>query len=79
MSLLIRLGIRDITRRFIHSALFVLGVALGVAMVIAIDIANGSSSRAFELSTISVTGRATHQIIGGPAGLPSDVYRSVRV
>ncbi|KXK54225.1 MAG: hypothetical protein UZ13_00344 [Chloroflexi bacterium OLB13] len=46
MSLLIRLGIRDITRRFIHSALFVLGVALGVAMVIAIDIANGSSSRA---------------------------------
>lgn len=79
MSLLIRLGIRDITRRFIHSALFVVGVALGVAMVIAIDVANASSSRAFELSTISVTGRATHQIVGGPAGLSSDVYHAVRV
>lgn len=79
MRVLLRLAGRDITRRFIQSVLFVLGVALGVAIIIAIDIANGSSSRAFELSTISVTGRATHQVTGGPGGVPSRVYRDLRV
>src|SRR5690606_19796713 len=53
--------------------------ALGVAMVIAIDLANGSASRAFNLSTESITGRATHQITGGPTGLPTDVYTRLRI
>lgn len=75
---LIRLARRSISRRFLQSLLFVIGVALGVAMVIAIDIANGSSSRAFDLSTESVTGKATHQIIGGPGGLPSVIYTKLR-
>src|SRR5436309_206182 len=43
-----RLGQRYISRRLLQSVLFVVGVALGVAMVIAIDIANSSSSRAFD-------------------------------
>jgi len=77
--IIIRLARRTISRRFLQSLLFVIGVALGVAMVIAIDIANGSSSRAFDLSTESVTGKATHQIIGGPGGLPSDIYTKLRV
>lgn len=75
---IIRLARRSISRRFLQSLLFVIGVALGVAMVIAIDIANGSSSRAFDLSTESVTGKATHQIIGGPGGLPSVIYTKLR-
>jgi putative ABC transport system permease protein len=74
-----RLARRTISRRFLQSLLFVIGVALGVAMVIAIDIANSSSSRAFDLSTESVTGKATHQIIGGPGGLPSAIYTQLRV
>ncbi len=61
-------------RRLLQSALFVIGVALGVAVVIAIDLANNSASRAFGLSTESITGRATHQIIGSPSGLPSNLY-----
>lgn len=79
MRLLLRLGLRDISRRFIQSALFVLGVALGVAMMVAIDVANGSASRAFALSTTSITGNATHQILAGPGGLSSEVYRRLRV
>jgi putative ABC transport system permease protein len=59
--------------------MFILGVALGVAVVIAIDIANGSASRAFALSTESITGAATHQIVGGPGGLNSDLYTEVRL
>lgn len=79
MVSLLRLGLRDVSRRFIQSVLFVLGVALGVAMVVAIDVANGSATRAFTLSTTSITGNATHQISGGPGGLPSEVFRAVRV
>jgi putative ABC transport system permease protein len=77
--MLLRLARRYISRRLFQSVLFILGVALGVAMVIAIDLANGSASRAFELSTESVTGKATHQIIGGPSGLPTDLYRQLRL
>jgi putative ABC transport system permease protein len=79
MGVLLRLARRYVTRRFLQSLLFVLGVALGVAMVIAIDIANSSSRRAFSLSIESVTGKATHQILAGPAGIPEDLYRQVRV
>ncbi len=74
-----RLAARHISRRFIQSLLFVLGVALGVAMIIAIDVANGSARRAFDLSTESVNGSTTHQIVGGPGGIPSDLYNRVRV
>ncbi len=76
---ILRLAARYISRRLLQSILFVLGVALGVAVVIAIDIANGSASRAFDLSTESVTGRATHQIVGGPGGLPTEIYRQIRI
>jgi putative ABC transport system permease protein len=79
MGVLFRLARRYATRRFLQSVLFVLGVALGVAMVIAIDVANGSAKRAFSLSTESITGRATHQIVSGPAGMSSEIYRQVRV
>jgi len=44
----------------------ILGITLGVAVAIAIDLANVSASRAFDLSTEAVAGRTTHQIIGGP-------------
>ncbi len=76
---ILRLGRRYISRRLLQSILFVLGVALGVAMVIAIDIANGSASRAFDLSAESITGKATHQIISGSGGLPTDLYSTLRL
>lgn len=78
-TIIARLAARYISRRFLQSVLFIVGVAVGVAVVIAIDLANGSASRAFALSTESVTGRATHQIIGTAAGLPSDLYRMIRL
>ncbi len=79
MRSLLRLALRDVSRRFIQSVLFVLGVALGVAMMVAIDVANSSASRAFSLSTTSITGNATHQILGGPGGLSTEVYRTLRI
>ncbi len=76
---LFKTGLRYLLRRPFQSILCVLGVALGVAMVIAIDLANGSASRAFELSTETVAGRATHQVVGSGAGLEEDVYRRIKV
>jgi len=79
IPIVLRLAGRYIGRRLLQSVLFIIGVALGVAVVIAIDLANNSASRAFDLSTESVTGKATHQILGGPNGLPTDLYRALRV
>ncbi len=75
MSLLTRSSLRYLLRHPWQFGLAVLGVALGVAVVVSIDLANASASRAFALSTEAVTGRATHQIVGGPDGLPDAVFR----
>lgn len=56
----------------------VLGIALGVAVVVSIDIANASASQAFDLSTQAITGKATHYITGGPSGLDDEVYVDLR-
>jgi ABC-type antimicrobial peptide transport system permease subunit len=54
--------------------LAVLGVALGVAVVVSIDLANTSAQRAFALSTEAITGRTTHQVVGGPTGIPDAAF-----
>lgn len=79
MIALLRLATRHIGRRLLQSALFVLGVALGVGVIVAIDIANGSASRAFALSSEGVAGKATHQIVGGPNGFSSVLYARLRL
>ena len=60
-------------------ALAVLGIVIGVAVMVAIDLANASAERAFRLSMDTVNGRATHQLVGGPAGVPETVYQTLRV
>ncbi len=59
--------------------LSVLGVALGVAVVVAVDLANASARRAFLLSVEALSGKASHEIVGGPAGVDESVYRRLRV
>lgn len=56
-----------------------LGIALGVAVVVAVDLSNQSARRAFALSTETVMGRATHQIVGGDSGVPEAFYTELRV
>jgi putative ABC transport system permease protein len=58
--------------------LSVLGVAIGVAVVVSIDLANSSAERAFRLSAETVTGKATHQVVGAAGTLSDDVYRQLR-
>ena len=72
-------GWRYLTRHAWQSILMVLGITLGVAVVIAIDLANASASRAFDLSAETITGKATHQITAGPQGLDETVYTRLRL
>ncbi len=65
-------------RRPWQALLAIIGVAMGVAVVIAIDIANESARRAFLASTESISGKATDQLIGGPEGIPEAFFVSLR-
>ncbi len=69
---------RRARRRPFQYILFVVGVAIGVAMMVSIDLANRSATRAFEISTDSIVGRATHQILGAPTGFPEEIYVELR-
>ncbi|MFN2194489.1 MAG: ABC transporter permease, partial [Anaerolineales bacterium] len=73
-----RVGWRYLFRHPWQTGLLVIGIALGVAVMVAIDLANASASRAFDLSTDAVTGRATHEIVGSPVGLDEQIYVRLR-
>ncbi len=60
-------------------ALCVLGVVMGVAVVVSIDLAVQASQAAFRISTETVSGRSTHQIVAGPGGIPDSIFRDIRV
>jgi len=59
--------------------LAVLGICIGVAVMVAVDLANQSSRKAFLLSMDTLNGQATHQIIAGPGGVDERIYTRLRV
>ncbi len=61
-----------------QAILMLIGMSLGVAVVFAVDIANNSAKRAFTLSLDTVTGRTTHQIVGGADGIDEQLYATLR-
>ncbi|MFM8331275.1 MAG: ABC transporter permease [Candidatus Methylumidiphilus sp.] len=78
MSILARANRRHFLRHPLQLLLAVFGVALGVAMVVSIDLAAASTHRAFALSMDALTGRYTHHLSAGPVGLPEDAYVALR-
>ncbi len=60
-------------------AMAVLGICIGVAVMVAVDLANESSRKAFHLSMDTINGEATHQIIAGPSGVAESIYTELRV
>jgi len=59
--------------------LVLLGICIGVAVMVAVDLAIDSSRKAFLLSMSTINGAATHQVVGGPAGLDENLYTTLRV
>ncbi len=78
ISHLTLIALRHSSKHPFQSLLLILGVALGVGMIIAIDLANSSASEAFTLSTNRIAGKATHQIVASADGVPSPLYRTLR-
>jgi hypothetical protein len=72
------LSLRTLLRNPIQFAIMVLGIALGVAVMVSIDLANASAARAFDLSASAITGRATHSIVAGEQGVDEAVYVRLR-
>ena len=79
MPVLFKASLGYLLRHPWQLALAILGISIGVAVMVAVDIANESSRKAFLLSMDTLNGRATHQVIGGPAGLDESVYTELRV
>jgi len=50
------------------------GIALGVAVVLAVDLANSGARAAFALSAQQLQGKATHRLAVPGASLPDEVY-----
>lgn len=57
--------------------LALLGIAIGVAVVLAVDLANASARKAFNRSIDTLNGQSTHQIVGGPSGVAEQVYANL--
>ena len=55
------------------------GIALGIAAVVAIDLALVQAERSFARSVSGVIGNATHQITAGTAGFDELLYRDLRL
>ena len=78
MPLLWAASIRHLLRHPAQLVLALVGLAVGVGTIIAVDIATASSGRAFQLSMQAVNGAATHTIVGGPQGFDERLYVELR-
>lgn len=76
--LLWRAGLRHLPRHPWQLGLAVLGISLGVAVVLAVDLAAGSARKSFALAMAQITGQASHQIVGA-AGVPETLYVRLRL
>jgi len=76
--ILFMVGWRYLLGHLWQSALMVIGIAMGVAVVIGIDMANESATRAFDLSTSAITGRTTHYVSAGSQGIDENLYVALR-
>lgn len=71
--------VRHLLRHPWQLALAMVGIALGVAVVLAVDLANSSARRSFALAAQQLTGVATHQIVGTGGKVPQAFYRDLRI
>ena len=76
--LLFRASRRFLLRHTGQLGLAMAGIALGVGVVVGVDLANNSARRAFDTSAALVSGRSTHQLVGVHGTLPESLYPRLR-
>jgi len=79
MPVLYRASFGYLLRHPWQLALALVGICVGVAVIVAVDLANESARRAFALSMDTINGAATHQIVAGPRGVDEALYTQLRV
>jgi putative ABC transport system permease protein len=79
VRLLSRASVRYLTGHRLQLALSVLGVALGVAVVLSIDLAIQSARAGFRLSAEAVGGRATHVLTSDQGTIDEGLLARIRI
>lgn len=79
MGIVARASVRHFRKHPGQLGLAALGIALGVSLAVGIEVSTATVRRAFALSSEAVTGNSTHQVLGGPAGLPEEIYQELRL
>jgi putative ABC transport system permease protein len=79
MGLFKRLHLPALIRRRLQTTLCLAGIAMGVAVMLGVDLATNSALKSFQQAVGTVRGRATHQILGGPGGIPDSVMKQVLI
>jgi len=78
LSLLRRSGVRLLLRHPVQLLLAILGVTLGVAMTLALDLGIRAAREGFRVSSETVAGRATHQLLLPGGVLPDSLVALLR-
>ena len=78
MSLLLRAHLRYLGRERAQVALAVLGIAVGVAVVVAVDLVNASSREAMRIASERLGGTATHLVTGPGDRVAEGRYAGLR-
>jgi putative ABC transport system permease protein len=78
-TLLVRASWRFFTRHPWQLWLTLLSIALGTAVIIAVDLANQSAGQSFRASVNVLSGTMTHDITAVRGTVPDDFYRQLRV
>ncbi len=76
-SLLLRASLRYLLHHRWQLALALIGIAMGVAVVLAVDLANAAAKASFALSSQQLRGAATHRIVGVTEPVPDTLYRKL--
>lgn len=75
---LLRSSLRQAVRHPWQTLLTILGIALGVAAVVAIDLSTESVNRSLLRTAQTLTGTATHRIAAGAQGMDEQLYVRLR-
>ncbi len=79
MRLLSKASLRYLTQHRLQLVLSVLGVALGVAVVLSIDVAIQSAQAGFRVSAETVSGRATHVVVSEIGRIDEAILARLRI
>lgn len=77
-ALLFALSVPTLRRRPWQALLAVLGIALGVAVVVGIDLAAAAALESFRGAVGAVAGNTTHEVVGSAGTIPSALFLEVK-